>query len=210
MTSQTTRPPRVQKTRDKIIAAAMDLFLSRGFTETRMDEVATKANVSKQTLYAHAGSKEALFLEMAETMIARAVGAQRDAAPDPKVSDAPRTFLRNHARQQLRTAHDANLMQIRRVAIAEVGRFPAFGKAVFALGPGSSIGRLERAFRMWHDAGALNTPDPRQAAEMFNWLIMGGPTSEVMLTGQTPTAQADTSARHIDECLRIFWAAYGV
>ncbi len=210
MTTQTQLPPRVQKTRAKIIAAATDLFLSKGFVETRMDEVAARANVSKQTLYAHAGTKEALFMEMAETMIANAVAAQRKAAPDPQVTDDPHDFLLTHARAQLRTAHDAKLMQIRRVAIAEAGRFPAFGKAIFDLGPGSSITRLERAFSKWHKAGALNTPNARQAAETFNWLIMGGPTSEVMLTGGSTTMDGGKADAHVQECVRVFWAAYGV
>jgi AcrR family transcriptional regulator len=210
MTVHTTLPPRVQRTRDKILSAAIKLFLDKGFFETRMDDVAAEARVSKQTLYAHAGTKEALFLSMAEAMIAKAVAAQRAAAPDPHVTDDPKAFLDAHAREQLRTAHDSGLMQVRRVAIAEAERFPSFGKAVFDLGPGTSIGRLERAFAMWHAAGRLHTPDPRRAARTFNWLIMGGPTSEVMLTGQSTTMEPGASEAHVRECVRVFWAAYGV
>ncbi|MDX8352345.1 TetR/AcrR family transcriptional regulator [Cognatiyoonia sp. IB215182] len=205
-----TLPPRVRRTREKILAAATELFLSKGFVETRMDEVAAQAKVSKQTLYAHAGTKEALFLEMAERMIADAVAAQRKATAEPQRADDPYTFLLAHARQQLRTAHDPNLMQIRRVAIAEAARFPDFGKAVFELGPGSSINRLERAFSKWHAAGKLNTPEPRRAAETFNWLIMGGPTSEAMLTGAAKTLKPGAADAHLTECVRVFWAAYGI
>lgn len=208
--SAETLPPRVQRTRDKIIAAATELFLSKAFVETRMDEVAARAQVSKQTLYAHAGTKEALFLEMAERMIAGAVAAQRKATAEPQSGDDPHAFLLAHAREQLRTAHDPNLMQIRRVAIAEALRFPEFGKAVFELGPGSAINRLERAFSKWHAAGKLDTPEPRRAAQTFNWLIMGGPTSEAMLKG-TASTQAKTAAEaHVTECVRVFWAAYGI
>ncbi|WP_333714120.1 TetR/AcrR family transcriptional regulator [Yoonia sp.] len=210
MTVHTQLSPRVQRTRDKILSAATKLFLGKGFLETRMDDVADEAKVSKQTLYAHAGTKEALFLAMAEAMIAKAVTAQRAAAPDPQVTDNPKAFLYAHAREQLRTAHDPALMQVRRVAIAEAARFPSFGQAVFDLGPGTSIGRLERAFAMWHHVGRLHAPDPLRAARTFNWLIMGGPTSEVMLTGQSSTLAPGASEAHVRECVRVFWTAYGV
>ncbi len=209
MTTQTL-PPRVQRTRNKIMAAATELFLSKGFVETRMEEIASMAKVSKQTLYVHAGTKEALFLEMAERMIANAVANQRNVTAEPQSSEDPRAFLLAHAKEQLRAAHNANLMQIRRVAIAEASRFPEFGKAVFELGPGSAITRLERAFAKWHMAGRLNTPDPRRAAETFNWLIMGGPTSEAMLKGGASTKTPEVADAHVAECVRVFWAAYGI
>ena len=45
----------------ELIAAALDLFVERGFAATKLDEVAARAGVSKGTLYLYFSSKEELF-----------------------------------------------------------------------------------------------------------------------------------------------------
>jgi AcrR family transcriptional regulator len=47
--------------RPEILAAALAVFAARGFTAARLDEVATKAGVTKGTLYLYFKNKEALF-----------------------------------------------------------------------------------------------------------------------------------------------------
>jgi AcrR family transcriptional regulator len=46
---------------EEIIAAALDLFVERGFAATRLDEIAAHAGVSKGTLYLYFENKEDLF-----------------------------------------------------------------------------------------------------------------------------------------------------
>ena len=46
---------------EEIIAAALELFVERGFAATRLDDVAAHAGVSKGTLYLYFESKEDLF-----------------------------------------------------------------------------------------------------------------------------------------------------
>jgi len=45
----------------ELLAAALDLFVERGFAATRLDDVAKAAGVSKGTLYLYFSSKEDLF-----------------------------------------------------------------------------------------------------------------------------------------------------
>ena len=45
----------------ELIAAALDLFVEKGFAATRVDEVAARAGVSKGTLFLYFRSKEELF-----------------------------------------------------------------------------------------------------------------------------------------------------
>lgn len=45
----------------ELMAAALDLFVERGFAATRLDDVASRAGVSKGTLYLYFSSKEELF-----------------------------------------------------------------------------------------------------------------------------------------------------
>ena len=57
--------PRWERRKDarpgELAAAALDLFVERGFTATRLDDVARRAGVSKGTLYLYFDSKEDLF-----------------------------------------------------------------------------------------------------------------------------------------------------
>ncbi|WP_206680519.1 TetR/AcrR family transcriptional regulator [Neoaquamicrobium sediminum] len=59
---------RTRRSREKIIAAAEEVFLHNGFLGANMDTVAEHAGVSKQTVYAHFHSKEALFIQVVEAM----------------------------------------------------------------------------------------------------------------------------------------------
>jgi AcrR family transcriptional regulator len=45
----------------ELTAAALDLFVEKGYAATRLDDVAARAGVSKGTLYLYFDSKEALF-----------------------------------------------------------------------------------------------------------------------------------------------------
>lgn len=57
--------PRWQRRKDarpeEIIAAAIQLFVERGFAATRLDDIALRAGVSKGTLYLYFKSKEDIF-----------------------------------------------------------------------------------------------------------------------------------------------------
>ena len=46
---------------EEITAAALDLFVERGFANTRLDDVASRAGISKGTLYLYFENKEELF-----------------------------------------------------------------------------------------------------------------------------------------------------
>ena len=59
----------------ELTAAALDLFVERGFAATRLDDVATRAGVSKGTLYLYFDSKEALFKAVIEEGIVPAIAA---------------------------------------------------------------------------------------------------------------------------------------
>lgn len=57
----TRRQRRKQKRPDEIIDAALALFSERGFSATRLEDVAVRAGVAKGTVYLYFASKEALL-----------------------------------------------------------------------------------------------------------------------------------------------------
>jgi AcrR family transcriptional regulator len=66
----------------ELIAAALDLFVEKGFAATRSEEVAARAGVSKGTLFLYFPSKEELFKAVVRENISNRYvewGAQLDA-----------------------------------------------------------------------------------------------------------------------------------
>lgn len=67
---------RQQKHRD-IVAAAQIEFMERGFANVSMDAIATRASVSKRTLYNHFPSKDDLFQQISRDLLAQSKGRLR-------------------------------------------------------------------------------------------------------------------------------------
>ncbi|MFX1366894.1 MAG: TetR/AcrR family transcriptional regulator [Promethearchaeota archaeon] len=54
-----------EQRRHKILMTAMEFFISKGFDETTMEDIALKASLSKGTLYNYFNSKDDLYLAVA-------------------------------------------------------------------------------------------------------------------------------------------------
>lgn len=199
---------RIRRSRRKILQAAQAVFLRHGFSGTSMDSLAEVAGVSKQTVYAHFGSKETLFIEMVESATGGAADELKTRVEDPVPDQPLEVFLLAFATEQLSIVLTPELMRLRRLVIGEADRFPELGRALFEKGPGRSINRLTGAFRHYRDSGALVASDPGVAASYFNWLLMGGPTSEAMLLGDASLPSRTWQEAHARECVRIFLCAF--
>jgi AcrR family transcriptional regulator len=65
--------------RSTILAAAGAAFIRYGFRKTSMDDVARSAGLSRQSLYAYFPTKEALFLDVVQYLVAATREAGREA-----------------------------------------------------------------------------------------------------------------------------------
>ena len=72
-TSAPVRKRRKEARPSELAAAALELFVEKGFAATRLEDVAAKAGVSKGTLYLYFDSKEALFKAVIQEGILPAV-----------------------------------------------------------------------------------------------------------------------------------------
>jgi AcrR family transcriptional regulator len=75
--------PRWERRKDarpqELLAAALDLFVERGFASTRLEDVAKRAGVSKGTLYLYFANKEDLFKAVVRENIVPAIGEAENA-----------------------------------------------------------------------------------------------------------------------------------
>jgi AcrR family transcriptional regulator len=116
------RAERAAERREAIIEAALDEFIARGFTATRLDDVAKRAGVAKGTIYLHFKDKESMFEELIRTALVPLIG--RLHAPPPtggSVRDAVEGFATNFITEMVNTRRG----DIVRLIVAEAPRFPA-------------------------------------------------------------------------------------
>jgi AcrR family transcriptional regulator len=116
------RAERAAERRQAIVEAALEEFVARGFTATRLDDIARRAGVAKGTIYLHFKDKESMFEELIRTAIVPLVG--RITSPPPMgasirdtVEGVVLTFI-----EEIVTTPRADIV---RLIIAEGARFPA-------------------------------------------------------------------------------------
>jgi TetR/AcrR family transcriptional regulator, mexJK operon transcriptional repressor len=195
--------------RKAILEAATTVFLREGYRGTSMDEIAALAAVSKQTVYKHFADKQSLFAEIVISTVNDASDRVYDEVLKLQDSGDIEADLRDLARRQLAMVMQPRLLQLRRLVIGEVGRFPELGRSFYDQGPGRTIAALASAFERLAARGILQLDDPPLAAHHFNWLIMSIPLNQAMLLGEDePPARADLD-RYADSGVRVFLAAYG-
>lgn len=199
---------RIERSRAKIVAAAAAVFLKEGFLGATMDQIASAADVSVQTIYSRFQSKEVLFHEVVGALAGGATrGINREVDELPE-GIGPADWLGRFAIKQLRLVLTPRLMQLRRMVIGESGRFPDLGVALYSEGPGRAIERLAQAIERFDAVGSLSVADPILAARQFNWLLMGGPTSEVMHLGDSAIPTRRQMETHADQTVDMFMARY--
>ena len=116
------RAERTAERRAAITQAALEEFIARGFTATRLDDIAKRAGVAKGTIYLHFKDKELMFEELIRTALVPMIG--RLHAPPPaggSVRDAIEGFAQNFIREVATTRRG----DIVRLIVAEGPRFPA-------------------------------------------------------------------------------------
>ena len=208
-TGQAAEPGRSARKRSAILAAATDVFLKGGYLGTNVDVIAAGSGVSKQTVYKHFGSKEALFIEIVASMTSDAGDLVVRGVPEPDDSADVTGFLRAYAEKQLTVVLTPRLLQLRRLVIGEVGRFPDLARVLYERGPQRAVATLTALFERLAGRGLLTVDDPAVAASHFNWLIMSDPLNRAMLLGDAAIPGADALRRHVAQGVRVFLAAYG-
>src|SRR5215216_1575114 len=137
---------RSARKRRAILEAATTLFLRKGYLGTSMDEIAARAAVSKQTVYKHFADKERLFAEIVTGTVDEASDPVQDEVRSLQDSGDLEADLRDLGRRQLTKVMQPRLLALRRLVIAEAGRFPELGRVFYERGPGRTMATLADTF----------------------------------------------------------------
>ena len=194
--------------RKAIFTAAMQVFLKRGYLGTSMDEIASLAQVSKQTVYKQFSNKESLFVEIVTRMTDAAGDRVHNDIPELTASGEVAEYLQLYAFRQLAVVLTPSLMQLRRLVIGEVSRFPELARILYERGPQRAIASFARVLEQLAARHLLAIDDPKIAASHFNWLLMSEPLNRAMLLGDEAIPKQAMLRHHAAECVRVFLAAY--
>lgn len=181
------------------------MFLQHGYEAASMDMIAVAAGVSKQTIYNHFQNKEALFRDIVADLVSTlmaplAVHHAREAGPE--------RLLRKLGHDLLSLMLRPTSLALHRLIVAESARFPDFGRAVYAVGPGRVIAMLASYLAEETRDGRLAVADPTLAAEQFLGMLGGRLQIRALLgVGEEPDGPA--LQQRVDYAVTCFLALYG-
>lgn len=152
---------RAEKRPDEVLDAALDLFIERGFSPTRVEDIAKGAGISKGAVYLYFDSKEAIL----KALVRRAIVPVAEGAEAIAKAGAgdPAETIRSMVRLVAGRLSDPRLSAIPRLVIAESGSFPdvvsMYRREVIDRG----LGALESVIRQGVESGVFRTVDPNLA-----------------------------------------------
>ena len=152
--------------RARVHQAVRELMSEQGF-RISMDTVAARAGCSKQTLYAHFGSKQ----EQLRSVIAE----HQDLATvrlSPMAED-PRAALLAFATEHLRHLCDPAVVSTSRLLTAEAHQFPDEARDLYRQACDTLVQRLATWLQHAMDQDRLRHDDPHYAAELLLSMIVG-------------------------------------
>jgi TetR/AcrR family transcriptional regulator, mexJK operon transcriptional repressor len=206
MTSQMSG--RSSRKRSAILDAATELFLTREYAGTSMEDIASAAAVSKQTVYKHFTDKETLFREVALGSVEPVGSAFRvEVTATAEADDVP-AALQALARTYTDAVMSPMLLRRRQLVLREAGRFPDLAHKYHETGPRRAIAGLSTAFARLADRGELMIKDPRVAATQFAFLVIGEPLDTAMFRGVDRRRTPRELHALADAGVEVFLAAY--
>jgi TetR/AcrR family transcriptional regulator, mexJK operon transcriptional repressor len=209
VSASTTKSSRTARQRDSIVEAAADVFAREGFPGARTDEIAALAAVSKQTLYKHFPSKEQLFTEVVLSTSGLAAGLAVSLLDShPSTAEETRAVLAVLARRFIQTIIRPEVIQMRRLVIAETERFPGMGRTYYAEGPERFTTTIAPWLKDRMDAGLLRPADPQLAAHHFTWLVISVPWNKALFCASDATFTAAELNHFADAGVEAFLAGY--
>lgn len=146
--------------REQLLAAAVRLFAQKGYAATTVRDILRAAGVTAPVLYYHFGSKEGLFLALAEEGLRKFRLAHETAlAAGGSATEKIRRLCLGHAAVRREYADLSWVVE----AILS-GPPEAAPRVDFRAMAGDSVARFEALVRQGIEAGEFRTIDPRHGA----------------------------------------------
>ena len=192
-------------TKERILAAALDMFSQNGYTGTNIRELAASVGLVKSSMYKHFESKEEILNGLLDEMIA--YYDQRFGSPEhlPPAPDSLEDLARMTMRLVNFTVHDEKVVKTRKLLTIEQfrdDRAKALATRYFLTGLTEMFTRL---FSGMMDKGLLRRDDPAMVAFAYTAPI----SALIHFCDREPEKMPEAMAQ-VEAFSRHFIKAYGV
>jgi TetR/AcrR family transcriptional repressor of mexJK operon len=192
-----------------ILSAGRDLFLSNGYQGTSVDQIATSAEVSKQTVYKHFGDKHELLLAIVNEALEGTVAPFVDRITTLAATTDLENDLTALAADYLRAVLHEPVVQLRRLVVSEANRVPELAQLYYDQAPARTLAAFTECFSRLHDRGLLHVPEPSFAAEHFAFLIVGRSIDQALFSGGPQVLAGIDVDGYVRAGVQVFLAGYG-
>ena len=190
--------------KERLLKAATEVFLEKGFAATSVDEIASRAKASKLTFYNHFGNKEKLF----EAIVTRLNSTMFKGFVDALEADVPMDqALYFFVKQLAEMLYTDQAIKLVRVLHAEAARFPELADIFDRAGPQRAHALLAVYFEQKISKGLLRRVDPFTAADHLIHMALGEAFRRVLLGLSSAPSRKDVESR-IKTALKVFMRAY--
>ena len=191
-------------TKERILAAALDMFSRYGYAGTNIRELAASVGLVKSSMYKHFESKEEIWNALLDEMIA--YYDARFGSPEhlPPVPDSPEDLAAMTMRLVNFTVHDENVVKTRKLLTIEQfrdDRAKALATRYFLTGLTEMFTSI---FSGMMDKGLLRRVDPAMAAFAYTTPI----SSLIHLCDREPE-KTDEALTRAEAFIRHFIELYG-
>jgi len=187
----------------RILDAAAEIFLEKGFEETSTAEIATRARVSKRELYSNFSDKSDILAAVITELQAQ---IQAEANIGWSSSGELRTVLTKAGTRILEFVHSERFGKLLRIVAAETFRDPVSARKFYLLGPGMGRDSTAAFIKRHMQAGNLRKADPLQAASDFLDLVISARYITAVVLGQSHEARQPRS--HVRHAVDVFLSYY--
>jgi len=190
---------------ERILEEAASVFLEEGFARAKMDEIASRAGITKQTVYARFPSKNALFGALA-SRFSGIVFRPQHVAENSKQS--PRSFLIQFAIEVTGVLRDPKSQRLFVVLAAEARAFPDLASATWVEGPGRLRTRLREFFDDQIALKRMAIANPDFAVEQFLGLLVGPIIGRLQFERPSYFESEEHAATYVEAAVDLFLANY--
>ena len=192
-------------TKERILAAALDLFSQNGYAGTNLRELAGALGMGKSSMYRHFESKEEIWNTLLDELIAYYEARFGSSEHLPPVPDSPEGLTAMTMHMVGFTGHDATIIKTRKMLTIEQfrdDRARALATKYFLTGLTEMFTQL---FACMMDRGLLRRDDPAMLAFAYT-----APISALIHLCDREPAKAEGAVAQIEAFSRHFVKVHGV
>jgi len=175
--------------RDRILSAATELFLEKGYGNTSIDAIVERSGGSKATLYSYFPAKDDLFRAVIDSIVLIRVEPELD--PNADI----RSELISFALRRMEIVFSRQHRALMRLIVGERERFPDIARLYFDRGPKRSREFLTEYMSILKERNLLAIEDPVESAEFLIGMLFFEGYLEQLYLGRPRLAKKERRTR---------------